>query len=229
MLALSGRVLAARFASARPTLVAHRAGLVVAVRAAAQESSMSKKLYIGNLSWDTRKEDLSELFSKYGEVEDAFVATDRDTGRSRGFGFVTLDAGAADNAVSELNESEFMGRNIRVNEAQPQGDAPLAVAAATAVAVAAVAMVAVAAVVAAVATAAAVAGAVAVAMAATGAVAAAATASAAVGVATIRRPTTDTGPLAPLMRSAACRALRCESRSCGSSGAAVWHPCAALW
>jgi len=116
--------LAARFASARPTLVAHRAGLVVAVRAAAQESSMSKKLYIGNLSWDTRKEDLSELFSKYGEVEDAFVATDRDTGRSRGFGFVTLDAGAADNAVSELNESEFMGRNIRVNEAQPQGERP---------------------------------------------------------------------------------------------------------
>jgi len=58
------------------------------------------------------------------QVEDAFVATDRDTGRSRGFGFVTLDAGAADNAVSELNESEFMGRNIRVNEAQPQGERP---------------------------------------------------------------------------------------------------------
>lgn len=58
----------------------------------------------------------------YKQVEDAFVASDRETGRSRGFGFVTMESSAADNAISELNETEFMGRNLRVNEAQPQGE-----------------------------------------------------------------------------------------------------------
>ncbi|GFH32791.1 RRM domain-containing protein [Haematococcus lacustris] len=57
------------------------------------------------------------------QVEDAFVANDRETGRSRGFGFVTMAEGASD-AVAELDNSEFMGRSIRVNEAQPQGERP---------------------------------------------------------------------------------------------------------
>lgn len=81
-----------------------------------------KKLYVGNLSWGATADDLSGLFSKYGDVHDAFIPTDRETGRSRGFGFVTLDADNADNAAAELNGFEFQGRQLRVNEAQPQGD-----------------------------------------------------------------------------------------------------------
>jgi hypothetical protein len=83
---------------------------------------MSSKLYVGNLSWQASKDDLFELFSRYGNVEDAFIPSDRETGRSRGFGFVTLEAGAASAAAAALNETEFMGRTIRVNEAQPQGE-----------------------------------------------------------------------------------------------------------
>ncbi|KAG2454091.1 hypothetical protein HYH02_001131 [Chlamydomonas schloesseri] len=85
---------------------------------------MSTKLYVGNLSWDTRADDLTNLFSKFGTVEDAFVATDRETGRSRGFGFVTLEANAAKSACSECDGTEFMGRTIRVNEATPLGERP---------------------------------------------------------------------------------------------------------
>jgi RNA recognition motif-containing protein len=57
-------------------------------------------------------------------VSDAFVANDRETGRSRGFGFVTMDPAGGNDAIAELNETDFMGRTIRVNEAQPQGDRP---------------------------------------------------------------------------------------------------------
>eukprot|EP00955_Chlamydomonas_euryale_P113703 366229-Chlamydomonas_euryale.AAC.56 len=59
---------------------------------------------------------------RFSQVEDAFVASDRDTGRSRGFGFVTIEAEGAQQAISEVNETEFMGRTIRVNEAQPRGE-----------------------------------------------------------------------------------------------------------
>lgn len=58
------------------------------------------------------------------QVSDAFVASDRETGRSRGFGFVTMDQAGGNDAIAELNETDFMGRTIRVNEAQPQGDRP---------------------------------------------------------------------------------------------------------
>ncbi|MEW5306772.1 MAG: hypothetical protein WDW36_009212 [Sanguina aurantia] len=84
----------------------------------------STKLYVGNLSWDTRADDLFEVFGKYGPVEDAFVATDRETGRSRGFGFVTMESTAAIAAAEEMNETDFMGRTIRVNEAAPPGERP---------------------------------------------------------------------------------------------------------
>lgn len=84
----------------------------------------STKLYVGNLSWDTRSEDLSNLFSKFGAVEDSFIATDRETGRSRGFGFVTLESNAAKTAAAECDGTEFMGRTIRVNEATPMGERP---------------------------------------------------------------------------------------------------------
>lgn len=85
---------------------------------------MSTKLYVGNLSWQTRAEDLSALFGRFGAVEDSFVATDRETGRSRGFGFVTLEASAAQAAMAETDGTEYMGRTLRVNEAAPQGERP---------------------------------------------------------------------------------------------------------
>ncbi|MEO1170960.1 MAG: RNA-binding protein [Myxococcota bacterium] len=80
---------------------------------------MSKKLFVGGISWGTSDDDLRSLFSQFSEVLDAKVILDRDTGRSRGFGFVTLgDDDAARRAMEELDGSEFDGRRIRVNEAE---------------------------------------------------------------------------------------------------------------
>ena len=67
---------------------------------------MSTKLYVGNISWQWQKEDLFNLFSQYGTVEDAFIPMDRETGRSRGFGFVTMAENHAQAAIQGLNESE---------------------------------------------------------------------------------------------------------------------------
>jgi RNA recognition motif-containing protein len=80
---------------------------------------MSKKLFVGSLSWDTNDEGLRNAFSVHGEISEAVVITDRDTGRSRGFGFVTFDDDeAADKAVAALNGTELDGRTIRVDVAQ---------------------------------------------------------------------------------------------------------------
>ena len=80
---------------------------------------MSKKLFVGSLSWDTNDEGLRNAFSAHGEISEAVVITDRDTGRSRGFGFVTFDDDeAADKAVAALNGTELDGRTIRVDVAQ---------------------------------------------------------------------------------------------------------------
>jgi cold-inducible RNA-binding protein len=80
---------------------------------------MSKKLFVGGLSWGTADAGLREAFEKYGTVLDAKVISDRETGRSRGFGFVTFeDDAAADRAVAEMNGREIDGRTVRVNEAQ---------------------------------------------------------------------------------------------------------------
>ncbi|KAF5981073.1 glycine-rich RNA-binding 2 [Fusarium coicis] len=80
------------------------------------------KLFVGGLAWATTSDTLRAKFSEFGEVTDAIVMTDRETGRSRGFGFVTFsnqdDASAAINA---LNEQEFEGRQIRVSEANQGG------------------------------------------------------------------------------------------------------------
>lgn len=76
---------------------------------------MSKKLYVGNLSWGTTEEKLRELFSQYGKVDSAAIITDRQTGRSRGFGFVEMEN--AEDAVHNLNGKEFLGRHIKVSEA----------------------------------------------------------------------------------------------------------------
>ncbi len=78
-------------------------------------------LYVGNLSFDTDEASLRQFFDEYGPVRSARIITDRDTGRSRGFGFVELeDAGAALKAVTELNGSELDGRTLTINEARPR-------------------------------------------------------------------------------------------------------------
>ncbi len=84
---------------------------------------MGNKLYVGNLSYQTQEFDLRDHFANYGEVVSANIVTDRDTGRSRGFGFVEMatqdEATAAQNA---LDGQELDGRQLRVNEAKPRND-----------------------------------------------------------------------------------------------------------
>jgi len=78
-----------------------------------------KKLYVGNLPWSATDADLRDLFASYGSVESARVITDRDNGRSRGFGFVEIDQDdGADRAIQELDGKDYNGRPLRVNEAQ---------------------------------------------------------------------------------------------------------------
>ena len=80
---------------------------------------MSKKLFVGSLSWNTDDHGLREAFAPHGEIVEATVITDRDTGRSRGFGFVTFEEEeAADKAIAALNETELDGRTIKVDVAQ---------------------------------------------------------------------------------------------------------------
>lgn len=84
---------------------------------------MANKLYVGNLSYRTEQESLRSLFSQYGDVVSATVLTDRDTGRSRGFGFVEMaDQEAANAAIQALNGTEFEGRMLKVNEAKERSD-----------------------------------------------------------------------------------------------------------
>src|SRR5256885_13139417 len=84
---------------------------------------MSMKLYVGNLSFQTSSEDLQQLFSQAGTVESASVVEDRETGRSRGFGFVEMaTAEDGQKAIEQFNGKEFNGRNLNVNEARPRED-----------------------------------------------------------------------------------------------------------
>ncbi len=83
---------------------------------------MAKKLYVGNLTFNSTEDDLTELFSQHGEVQSARIVTDRDTGRSRGFAFVEMSQGA-DDAIALLNGHELKGRRLTVNEARPREDA----------------------------------------------------------------------------------------------------------
>ena len=81
------------------------------------------KLYVGNLSFNTSAQDLTELFGAIGTVQSANVIEDRETGRSRGFGFVEMSSQEeGQNAISQLDGKEVDGRSLKVNEAKPQGD-----------------------------------------------------------------------------------------------------------
>ena len=82
---------------------------------------MPKNIYVGNLPWQTTQDDLYQLFAQYGQVSKAQVISDRETGRSRGFGFVEMpDDAEASKAIEALNESQFNGRPLTVNEAKPR-------------------------------------------------------------------------------------------------------------
>ena len=78
----------------------------------------NKRLYVGNLPFDATQEDLRAAFEAHGTVFDVSLVTDRDTGRPRGFGFVEMDPQGAQAAIEALNDKDFGGRNIMVNEAR---------------------------------------------------------------------------------------------------------------
>src|SRR5436189_3855832 len=81
---------------------------------------MSKKIFVGNLSFQITETDLTNMFGEIGQVESVQIITDRDTGRSKGFGFVQMaDDAAAEKAIAQLNGKEVGGRNLTVNEARP--------------------------------------------------------------------------------------------------------------
>lgn len=79
-----------------------------------------RTLYVGNLPWSTKAEDLTEAFSRHGEVVGSRVITDRESGRSRGFGFVEVGDEDADKMVEVMNGMDFNGRVLTVNEAKPK-------------------------------------------------------------------------------------------------------------
>ena len=84
---------------------------------------MSAKLYVGNLTFDVGNSDLEEMFAAHGSVKSAQVIMDRDSGRSKGFGFVEMGADSeATAAISALNGRDFRGRPLTVNEAKPRED-----------------------------------------------------------------------------------------------------------
>lgn len=84
---------------------------------------MSKNLYVGNLSFDTTEGNLRDAFAQYGTVTSASIVMDRETGRSRGFGFVEMSDGG-DEAITAMDGAELQGRTLKVNEARPREDRP---------------------------------------------------------------------------------------------------------
>ncbi|HYG56593.1 MAG TPA: RNA-binding protein [Symbiobacteriaceae bacterium] len=85
---------------------------------------MTKTLYFGNLPWAATNEDLTNAVTQYAEVISARIATDRETGRSRGFGFVEVPADKAQAVIDALNGAEWGGRPLTVNEARPREERP---------------------------------------------------------------------------------------------------------
>jgi RNA recognition motif-containing protein len=83
---------------------------------------LSKKVYVGNLSFDATEAQVSEMMAEYGKVDSMAWITDRDSGRFRGFCFVEMEESAANAAIKALNDKDLDGRNLRVNEARPRED-----------------------------------------------------------------------------------------------------------
>src|SRR5215210_3195139 len=81
---------------------------------------MTKRIFVGNLSYQTTETDLTDLFEQAGEVESATIITDRDTGRSKGFAFVEMGSENAEKAIAQFNGTELKGRSLTVNEARPR-------------------------------------------------------------------------------------------------------------
>lgn len=79
---------------------------------------MTKTIYVGNLPWDVSEQELNGVFATYGRIESSRIAMDRDTGRSRGFGFIEMNEGDAERAIQALDGSELGGRTLTVNQAQ---------------------------------------------------------------------------------------------------------------
>ena len=83
------------------------------------------EIYVGNLPWSAEDQDLNDAFAQYGEVASAKIITDRDTGRSRGFGFVSMpNDEEARQAIESLHDQDFMGRNMNCREATPRQERP---------------------------------------------------------------------------------------------------------
>ncbi|HEX4999426.1 MAG TPA: RNA-binding protein [Terriglobia bacterium] len=80
---------------------------------------MPKKMFVGNLSFQTTESDIRSAFEQFGAVESVAIITDRDTGRSKGFGFVEMDEQDAEKAISQMNGAQLDGRTLTVNEAKP--------------------------------------------------------------------------------------------------------------
>jgi RNA recognition motif-containing protein len=83
---------------------------------------MTKRIYVGNLSFQTTEQDINDLFAQAGTVESVSLITDRDTGRSKGFAFVEMAAAEATEAINRFNGQELDGRALTVNEARPRED-----------------------------------------------------------------------------------------------------------
>lgn len=83
---------------------------------------MSKKIYVGNLSFDATEQQVRDLFSEFGNIESIAMINDRDTGRFRGFAFVEMEDSAASAAIQALNGKELDGRELNINEARPRED-----------------------------------------------------------------------------------------------------------
>ena len=91
----------------------------------APNNDMNTKMYVGNLPFAAQEQDIRELFSQYGGVTEVFLPMDRESGRPRGFAFVTMDSAEAMNAsINAQNGQEFMGRKLAINEARPREERP---------------------------------------------------------------------------------------------------------
>jgi len=97
--------------------------LIVLPRFADRKKGPVKNIFVGNLSFNTSEDELRQLFEPFGQVDRVSILTDRETGRSRGFGFVEMaNSEEGDKAIAGLNGSQFGGRTINVNEARPKAE-----------------------------------------------------------------------------------------------------------